>query len=300
MHYERTTLPIRLYRTNRADLPPVRWLEQLADRLGPARAHRFGHGDHDHGESATDAEADVLAAIRERAGDIHETLSHDHGVFAVEFVGSTGGGKTKLIEELVERAPADDRIGAIVGDVAGEDDATRLREYGIAVENVNTGKECHLDPGGIETALDAFDLEKLDTLYVENVGNMVCPADFPLGATVRVLVVSTTEGDDVVAKHPLLVQKCDAAVVNKVDLAEAVGTDLDRVRADLGRVAPEVPVFETDAKSGAGVDELAEFLESKRTKHDCGHDHGHDHGEHEYGHEHGHDDEHDRVPHSSE
>ncbi|MDR5672185.1 Ni2+-binding GTPase involved in regulation of expression and maturation of urease and hydrogenase [Halalkaliarchaeum sp. AArc-CO] len=284
MHYERTIRPIRLYRTNRATLPPVRWLEELADRLGAARAHRFGHGDHDHGESATDAEADVLAAIRERAGEIHETLAHDHGVFAVEFVGSTGGGKTKLIEELLERAPTDEQIGAIVGDVAGEDDATRLREYGIPVENVNTGKECHLDPGGIETALSAFDLEELDTLYVENVGNMVCPADFPLGATVRVLVVSTTEGDDVVAKHPLLVQKCDAAVVNKVDLAEAVGTDLDRVRADLARVAPDVPVFETDASSGAGVDELGDFLESKRGEH--GH-HGHDH-------------EHDRVHHPGE
>ena len=290
MHHERTIPPTRstrpygIIRTNRFLLPPVRWLEELADRLGPARAHRFGHGDHDHGESATDAEADVLAAIRECAGKIHEMLSHDHGVFAVEFVGSTGGGKTKLIEELLERAPEDEQIGAIVGDVAGEDDATRLREYGIPVENVNTGKECHLDPGGIETALSGFDLELLDTLYVENVGNMVCPADFPLGATVRVLVVSTTEGDDVVAKHPLLVQKCDAAVVNKVDLAEAVGTDLDRVRADLGRVAPDVPVFETDASTGAGVDELADFLESKRGKH--GHD-GHDH-------------EHDRVHHPGE
>ncbi|AUX08252.1 hydrogenase nickel incorporation protein HypB [Halalkaliarchaeum desulfuricum] len=293
MHYQRTitpTPPTRLYgtaRTNRHPLPPVRWLEELADRLGPARAHRFGHGDHGHGESATDAEADVLAAIRERADEIHETLTHDHGVFAVEFVGSTGGGKTKLIEELLERAPADDRIGAIVGDVAGEDDATRLREYGIPVENVNTGKECHLDPNGIETALSAFDLEKLDTLFVENVGNMVCPADFPLGATVRVLVVSTTEGDDVVGKHPLLVQKCDAAVVNKVDLAEAVGTDLDRIRGDIDRVAPDLPVFETDASTGAGVEELADFLESKRNGHDHGHDDEHDHGR-DHGHDHGH------------
>ena len=287
MQYENTITPTRLYRTNRSTLPPVRWLEELADRLGPSRAHRFGHGDHDHGESPTDAEADVLAAIREHAGEIHETLSHDHGVFAVEFVGSTGGGKTKLIETLLERAPPDEQIGAIVGDVAGEDDATRLREYGIPVENVNTGKECHLDPGGIETALSAFDLGDLDTLYVENVGNMVCPADFPLGATVRVLVVSTTEGDDVVAKHPLLVQKCDAAVVNKVDLADAVGTDLDRVRDDIDRVAPDVPVFETDASTGEGVDELAEFLESKRGEHGHG---GHDHADHD----------HDRVHHPGE
>ncbi|MFP4529799.1 MAG: hydrogenase nickel incorporation protein HypB [Halodesulfurarchaeum sp.] len=268
----------------------------------------------------SDAEADVLAAIRERAGELHETLVHSHGVFAVEFVGSTGGGKTRLIEELLERAPADERIGAVVGDVAGEDDATRLREYGIPVENINTGKECHLDPEGVGTALAGFDLEALDTLYVENVGNMVCPADFPLGASLRILVVSTTEGDDVVAKHPLLVQAVDAAVINKIDLAEAVGTDLDRVRRDIKRAAPELPVFETNARDGAGVADLVTFLRSQRQAqeaaphshggghgsadgHDTagdahgGHGNAHDHTQHAHEHTHGPSNP-DRMPHS--
>ncbi|MDZ7850502.1 MAG: hydrogenase nickel incorporation protein HypB [Halodesulfurarchaeum sp.] len=227
-------------------------------------AHRLGHEDFGMNLDEHAAEADVLAAIRERAGELHETLVHEHDVFAVEFVGSTGGGKTRLIEELLERAPAEERIGAIVGDVAGEDDATRLREYGIQVENINTGKECHLDPEGVGTALDTFDLDALDTLYVENVGNMVCPADFPLGASLRILVVSTTEGDDVVGKHPLLVQAADAAVVNKVDLADAVGTDLGRLRRDIKRAAPDLPIFETNAKDGEGVADLAAFLRSHR------------------------------------
>ena len=235
---------------------------------GPIRAHRFGHGDHDHDHgSATDAEADVLAAIRERAGEVHERLAHDHDVFAVELVGSTGGGKTELLERLIEGSQEPERIGAIVGDVSGDDDATRLRAHGVWVENVNTGKECHLDPDLVDDALEGFDLADLDTLYLENVGNMVCPADFPLGATVRLLVVSTTEGDDVVRKHPLLVQACDAAVVNKVDLAEAVGADVERIREDLETAAPGLPVFETVARNGAGVDDLEAFLTTEREGH---------------------------------
>jgi hydrogenase nickel incorporation protein HypB len=288
MSHELTTGPDRIDVSNRT----FGWVDGLGivlERvLGPIRAHRLGHDDFGTDSSGSDAEADVLAAIRERAGELHETLVHDHGVFTVEFVGSTGGGKTRLIEELLERAPADEEIGAIVGDVAGEDDAKRLREYGIQVENINTGKECHLDPDGVGAAIPDFDLHALDTLYVENVGNMVCPADFPLGASLRVLVVSTTEGDDVVGKHPLLVQSVDAAVINKVDLAAAVGTDLDRLRDDIERAAPDLPVFETNARDGVGIDDLRSFLESHRgSGHDHDHadiraadGHGHDHVDH--------------------
>ena len=253
-------------------------LEALVDAaIGPLGLHRFGHDhDHDGDEPASDVEADVLAAVRERAGEIHETLAHDHGVHCVEFAGSTGGGKTLLLERLIERAPDDERIGAIVGDVAGEDDATRLRQLGVRVENVNTGKECHLDPTLVSEAIESFELEELDTLYLENVGNMVCPADFPLGATCRVLVVSTTEGDDVVRKHPMLVQTADLVAINKVDLAEAVGTDVDRIRSDVETVAPGTPAFETDAKNDVGVDALADALEDGR-EHDHGEgDHHHD------------------------
>jgi hydrogenase nickel incorporation protein HypB len=243
------------------------WLEAL---LGPLRAHRLGHEEFaaPEGDEAT---ADVLAAVRERAGEVHDRLAHEHDVFTVEFVGSTGGGKTRLIERLLERTPPAERVGAVVGDVSGEDDANRLREYDIPVANVTTGKDCHLDPDGLDTALSDFDLAELDTLYVENVGNMVCPADFPLGASLRVLVVSTTEGEDVVGKHPLLVQAVDAAVINKVDLAAAVGTDLDRMRRDFEQIAPELPVFETDADAGTGLDRFDAFVRSQRE-----HDHRHD------------------------
>lgn len=237
--------------------------------IGPLRAHRFGHDDHDY--DGDDAEADILAQFAEQAEDLHERVVHEHGLFVAEFLGATGAGKTRLIERLIERAPEDETIGVIVGDVAGEDDATRFRERGAQVANVNTGKECHLDPEFVERGLSELNLEALDTLYIENVGNMVCPADFPLGAQARVLVVSTTEGDDVVRKHPLLFQACDATVINKTDIADAVGSDLDLMESDVDDIAPEMPVFRTDAEHGDGVDDLLAFLDER------GHAHAHDH-----------------------
>ena len=257
--------------------PIDRLLDALLSRSpSVARTHRFGHGDddHDHDEVADD----VLAQFREQARDLHERVVHDHGVFAVEFLGATGSGKTTLVERLVERAPDDEEIGVVVGDVAGDDDASRYRDHGVQVANVTTGKECHLDPGLLEDAIAEFDLDALDRLYVENVGNMVCPADFPLGAQARVLVVSTTEGDDVVRKHPLLFEACDAAVVNKADLADAVGADLDRMAADVADVAPEMDVFRTNARADEGVDDLASFLADVRAD---GHHHANDHAHHD-------------------
>ncbi|MFW5965599.1 MAG: hydrogenase nickel incorporation protein HypB, partial [Halodesulfurarchaeum sp.] len=162
--------------------------------LGPLRAHRFGHDD--AAFENDDLNDDVLAAYRKQAVELHDRFVHDHGVFVVEFLGSTGSGKTSLIEVLLEER--DEDVGVIVGDVAGEDDASRLRQHGATVATVNTGRECHLDQSFIEAGLEQLDPAALDTLFIENVGNMVCPADVPLGAQARILVVSTTEGDDVV------------------------------------------------------------------------------------------------------
>jgi len=244
------------------------------DTAPVARAHRFGHGDEDGDHDDAD---DVLARFREQARDLHERVVHDHDIFAVEFLGATGSGKTTLVDRLIERTPDDERVGVVVGDVAGDDDASRFRDHGVTVANVTTGKECHLDPAMLGEAIDEFDLAALDRLYVENVGNMVCPADFPLGAQSRILVVSTTEGDDVVRKHPLLFEACDAAVVNKVDVAKAVGANVARMRADVAELAPDMAVFETNARGGEGVDDLAAFLADGRTQGHHGHQTTHEH-----------------------
>lgn len=217
-------------------------------------------GNEPAGGTVDGATADVLEAVRESAREVHERLAHEHDVFAVELLGATGSGKTALVEWLVEHAPAQGRVGVIAGDVAGRDDADRYRAHGVEVVNVTTGKDCHLDPSRVDDALDEFDLDRLDTLYIENVGNMVCPADFPLGAAVRAVVVSPTEGDDVVRKHPLVFGACDAAVINKTDLADAVGADVDVMAEDVATVAPDLPVVRTSAETGAGLPALGSLL----------------------------------------
>lgn len=249
-------------------------LRRAVGKLLPVRAHRFGHGDgagDEHGDGTGDAAADVLAAVRESARGVHERLAHDHDVFAVELLGATGAGKTALVEWLVEHAPDQGRVGVIAGDVAGRDDADRYRAHGVEVVNVTTGKDCHLDPQRVDDALDAFDLDRLDTLYVENVGNMVCPADFPLGTDCRAVVVSPTEGDDVVRKHPLLFGACDVAVINKTDVADVVGADVDTMADDVATVAPDLPVVRTSVETGRGLPELAALLDRVRRDIESGH-----------------------------
>lgn len=231
--------------------------------LGPLRTHRFGHG----GGRDDGPTGDVLAAVEEQARAVHERLAHDNDVFTVEVLGATGSGKTALVERLVERAPPDERLAVVAGDVAGDDDAQRYRDHGVRAVDVTTGTDCHLDPRRVDVAVDDLDLAAIDTLFVENVGNMVCPADFPLGAHVRALVVSTTEGEDVVRKHPLLFQACDLVVVNKTDIADAVGTDVARMCADVAEVAPGVPVVTTSARTGEGLDTLEDELRSRRADH---------------------------------
>lgn len=245
-------------------------LHFLIDRF-PVSLHRFGHGETDDSDAATDTdESDVLAAIRREASVVHDRLAHGHGIFTVELLGATGAGKTALVEALVEQAPDETTIGVIAGDVAGDDDARRYRELGVCVVDITTGRECHLTPGRVDEALDTLSLERLDVLFIENVGNMVCPADFPLGAGVRAVVVSTTEGDDVIRKHPLVFQAADIVVINKIDVADAVGADRKRMREDVERIAPSCPVVETNAVTGGGIEQLAEVLRNTESQHHAG------------------------------
>ena len=193
----------------------------------------------------------------------HENSSHlkEHGVRAFDLLGGIGSGKTALIEQLVPRLSTKGlKAGAIAGDVYGDDDFQRIVSLGIPAENVNTGKECHLDANMVDHALHHLPLNDIDVLFIENVGNMVCPTDFELGAEKRIVVVSTTEGDDVVNKHPMMFRGCNIGVLNKIDLAEAVGASLDRMEKDMYRYNPSMKVFRTNLKTGQGVDALLEEI----------------------------------------
>ncbi len=200
-------------------------------------------------------EANRGLALQNRA------LLRAHGVRAFDFLGAVGSGKTMLIERLTELLQVRGvRVGAIAGDVAGDDDHQRFLAAGIESENLNTGKECHLDAHLVEHAMENIDLDLVDVLFIENVGNLVCPADFPLGAEKRVVVISTTEGDDTVRKHPLIFREADVCVVNKVDLAEPVGVDVDVIEGDFRTLNNHAPFIRTCAKTGEGVDRLLEAL----------------------------------------
>jgi hydrogenase nickel incorporation protein HypB len=184
-----------------------------------------------------------------------------HGVRGIDLLGAIGSGKTALIERLVPLIRARGlRAGAIAGDVYGDDDFRRIAALGIPAVNANTGKECHLDAHIVEHAIDELPLRDIDILFIENVGNMVCPTDFRLGAEKRIVVVSSTEGDDVVNKHPMIFRDCTIGVINKVDLAPLVGADLDRMERDMYRYNPKLQVFRTNLRIGDGVAPLLDAI----------------------------------------
>jgi hydrogenase nickel incorporation protein HypB len=200
--------------------------------------------------------------------DVNNTLADnnakflkDHGVRAFDLLGAIGSGKTALIERLVPLLKKKGlRAGAIAGDVFGDDDFKRIVALGIPAFNANTGKECHLDAHLVEHAIEHLPLADLDILFIENVGNMVCPTDFRLGAEKRIVIVSTTEGDDVVNKHPMMFRDCTIGVINKVDLAPLVGANLDRMESDIHRYNPRMPVFLTNLKTGDGITALLDSI----------------------------------------
>ncbi len=185
-----------------------------------------------------------------------------HNVRAFNVMGAIGSGKTSLIILLSRKLKEKGyRVGAIAGDVAGDEDYRRFREAGLVAANINTGNDCHLDAHRVSHVLEDFPLDDVDILFIENVGNLVCPADFPLGTEADIVVISVTEGDDMVRKHPKIFAQTDVMVVNKVDLAEVVGVDPARIVADYRRINPHGRAVLTDARSGKGIEELLTALD---------------------------------------
>lgn len=204
-------------------------------------------------------EENFLQANRQIAEKVRGRLDESK-VLAVDVMGSVGSGKTSLIEATVERLKGKYRIAMIAGDVATTIDADRVERHGVPTVQINTGKECHLDANLVDKALGRLNLGDLDLLFVENVGNLICPGDFPIGAQRRVVVVSVTEGPYMVVKHPLIFQIAHVAVINKVDLAAAMGVDPDMLARDALRVSSKIKVVKTNARAGQGIDAFIEAL----------------------------------------
>src|SRR3982751_102276 len=171
------------------------------------------------------------------------------GVLVVSLVSSPGSGKTAFLEKTLRRAAGQyRRAAALVGDLATECDATRLRTSGAPVRQITTGTVCHLDAEMVTTALDGWDLGDLDWLFIENVGNLVCPASYDLGEQVRAVLLSVTEGEDKPLKYPTIFNTADIAIITKMDLAAAVEFDLAAARRNIEAVRPGMRVFEVSAK----------------------------------------------------
>ncbi len=186
------------------------------------------------------------------------------GVRVISLVSSPGAGKTTLLEKLLTHLRRECRVAALVGDLATENDAARLARSEAPVRQITTGTVCHLEATMIETALDGWSLEEIDLLFIENVGNLVCPSSYDLGEDLRLVLLSTTEGEDKPLKYPTIFNTADVAVITKMDVAAAVEFDSVVAHESIERVRPGMKVFEVSAKTGVGMDELIGFLAQVR------------------------------------
>ena len=203
---------------------------------------------------------DILEVNKKLAQKNMELL-REHNVRAIDIMGSIGAGKTSLIEKLVQALKHKYRIAVFKGDLTTTIDAERIGRHGVQVLTINTGRECHLDANVVARAVERISLEDIDLLFIENVGNLICPAEFPLGTEKRVVVVSVTEGPYMVIKHPFTFMNADVTVINKKDLAEIMKIDTEQLKKQVKEIKPDVKVAVTNALSGEGVEELIKALE---------------------------------------
>jgi hydrogenase nickel incorporation protein HypB len=235
-------------------------------------SHTHSHGEHEHThehshshdvDPAVHRVLEVRQAILEkndRLAERNRGFFHARGLLVLNVLSSPGSGKTTFIRETVRRLGKRLKTGVIVGDLATDNDAQRLRESGAPVVQITTGTVCHLEAEMVARALKELDLTGLELLIIENVGNLVCPASYDLGEDLRVVLLSVTEGEDKPLKYPPMFQSAGVAVVSKLDLAAACDFNRDLVTTNLRRLAPKAQVFEVSAKTGQGMDAWCEFL----------------------------------------
>ncbi|MDJ1169662.1 hydrogenase nickel incorporation protein HypB [Roseofilum sp. BLCC_M154] len=223
--------------------------------------HHHHHGDRDHTHTLPVHQA--ILAKNDRLAERNRGYFLAKGLLVLNVLSSPGSGKTTLIQrtlsDLGERLPA----GVIVGDLATDNDAQRLRETGAPVVQITTGSICHLEADMIAQAIAEIPLDKLQLLIIENVGNLVCPAAYDLGENLRVAMLSTTEGEDKPLKYPTLFKSADVILLNKTDIAEVVGFDREVALKNLQQVAPQAQIIEVSARSGFGLEQWYGYLEEQ-------------------------------------
>jgi len=189
---------------------------------------------------------------------------HEKGVFVVSLVSSPGAGKTLFLEKTLSALREEYRVAALVGDLATENDAKRLSRANVPIKQITTGTVCHLEAKMVQDALIDWNMNELDFLFLENVGNLVCPATYDLGENLRLVLFSVTEGEDKPLKYPTIFNTADLAVITKMDLAEAVEFDLEQASGNIQKVRPGMETILVSAKTGDGMREWIENLETRR------------------------------------
>ena len=227
------------------------------------QGHHHSQGEHRHGDmegaKRITVEADILAKNNLLAAG-NRALFREKGIFVLNLVSSPGSGKTTILERTLRHLAEKFRCAVIEGDQQTDNDARRIAATGVPVKQINTGAGCHLDAHMICHALDEFDLGSLDILFIENVGNLVCPASFDLGEDHKVAVLSVTEGEDKPLKYPQMFHAADLILMNKVDLLPHLDFDMEACQEMARRVNPGISIFEASARTGEGMVAWYEWL----------------------------------------
>jgi len=206
--------------------------------------------------------ANILEA-NDRIAAENRKKFEEAGVFVMNVMSGPGAGKTSLLEKTIQELSGKVKIGVIEGDIAGADDAERIDKLGIPVVQINTGGGCHLDANMITDVLeDLPPLKELDLLIIENVGNLVCPAEFKLGEDMKVMLLSVAEGHDKPLKYPLMFQESSALILNKIDLLPYTDADIGKMRKDSLSLNPNLKIFEVSCKTGQGITEWTNWVQT--------------------------------------
>jgi len=204
-----------------------------------------------------------ILEANERISEQNRALFNEKGLFVINLMSSPGAGKTTLLERTIENLKGEVRVGVIEGDVQSSRDAERIAAHDVQVVQINTGGACHLDGNMIRDTFDSMDFDNMDLLIVENVGNLVCPAEFKVGEDVKVMILSVTEGEDKPSKYPLMFHESSVLLVNKTDLLPYLDTDLEEIHTESLKVNPELTIFDVSCKTGEGLEGWFDWLRTR-------------------------------------
>lgn len=203
-----------------------------------------------------------ILEANDRIATENRKLFNESGVYVINLMSAPGAGKTSLIERTIQELSGKLKIGVIEGDIAGSDDARRIANLRIPVVQINTGGACHLDANMISEVLDDLILNELDILIIENVGNLVCPAEFKVGENMKVMLLSIAEGDDKPLKYPLMFQESSALVLNKIDLLPYTNASIEKIKKNSLSLNPKLKIFEVSCRTGEGIGKWVKWLQS--------------------------------------